>query len=93
MNRTQNYQMNTNIKLKSYQQGVPTNVFRVRCLSPESKRQAETPKSPSLIAPRTSIRIFPAYRKSYNMVNSEANISVNEYFSFLLSTYTTALRH
>jgi hypothetical protein len=43
-----------------YQQGVPTKVFLALCLSPESKRQAETPKSPSLIPPRESTRIFPA---------------------------------
>jgi hypothetical protein len=49
------------IVVRAYQQGVPTNVFLMRCLSPESKRQAETPKSPSLIAPRASMRIFPAY--------------------------------
>lgn len=52
-----------NLSEKAYQQGVPTNVFLERCLSPESKRQAETPKSPSLIAPRASMRIFPAYPK------------------------------
>lgn len=52
-------------KKQAYQQGVPTNVFRIRCLSPESNRQAETPKSPSLIAPRASMRIFPAYRSMY----------------------------
>jgi len=53
-----------------YQQGVPTKVFLALCLSPESKRQAETPKSPSLIPPRESTRIFPAYHqnkgKQYN---------------------------
>jgi hypothetical protein len=43
-----------------YQQGVPTKVFLARCLSPDSKRQAETPKSPSLTPPRESTRIFPA---------------------------------
>lgn len=47
---------------RMYQQGVPTNVFLTRCLSPESKRQAETPKSPSFMAPRAPIRIFPAYK-------------------------------
>lgn len=48
---------------KAYQQGVPTKVFLTRCLSPESNRQAETPRSPSLIAPREPMRIFPAFRK------------------------------
>ena len=56
-----------------YQQGVPTKVFLALCLSPESKRQAETPKSPSLIPPRESTRIFPAYHqnkgKQYNYLN------------------------
>lgn len=46
-----------------YQHGVPTNVFLVRCLPPESKRQAVTPKSPSLIPPRASTRALPAYMK------------------------------
>lgn len=49
---------------KIYQQGVPTNVFLIRCRSPESNKHAETPKSPNLIAPREPIRIFPACSNS-----------------------------
>lgn len=57
--------------ITKYQQGVPTNVFLTRCLSPESNRQAETPKSPNLIAPRASMRIFPAYENIYKIVMSK----------------------
>ncbi|KAM0935131.1 hypothetical protein DsansV1_C29g0208541 [Dioscorea sansibarensis] len=41
-------------------QGVPTNVFLERCLSPLSNMQAETPKSPSFTTPELSRRILPA---------------------------------
>lgn len=50
--------------MRIYQHGVPTKVFLTRCLSPESNKQAETPKSPSLIAPWSLIRMFPAYAKT-----------------------------
>lgn len=43
----------------------------MRCLSPESKRQAETPKSPNLIAPRVSMRMFPAFENHKNIHNWE----------------------
>lgn len=42
------------------QQGVPTKVFLDLCRSPESNKQADTPKSPSLTAPRESMRTLPA---------------------------------
>ena len=48
------------IWLRSYQHGVPTNVFLDLCLSPLSNIQAETPKSPSFTTPAPSIRILPA---------------------------------
>lgn len=46
--------------IEGYQQGVPTNVFLERCLSPVSNMQAETPKSANLTVPLESIKIFPA---------------------------------
>jgi hypothetical protein len=51
---------NIEIWLRSYQHGVPTNVFLDLCLSPLSNIQAETPKSPSFTTPAPSIRILPA---------------------------------
>lgn len=49
--------------MKAYQQGVPTNVFLERCLSPVSNMQAETPKSANLTVPLESSKIFPACQK------------------------------
>ena len=48
------------VKLEKYQQGVPTKVILERCLSPVSNIHADTPKSPSLIVPFPSTKIFPA---------------------------------
>ena len=51
-------------EMEGYQQGVPTNVFLERCLSPVSNMQAETPKSANLTVPLESSKIFPACQKT-----------------------------